>query len=778
MAFFDTTWYCNFGDGVTTGYYAVAKRPQNAAVAAGQIVRPFTTPGVGAERVYICRTAGTTANTTDATWTTTRGAAVSDGTVIWQECTGSAAVNGDQANTLTWAQMKALGTPTQGVIIQNNSGTSYQCCTLTGTLGAAEPAFSDTAGTSTVESGGTAGWRSLGPVSNFTGGQAPHARLANALASTWFASGNTVYVGDNHAETQASSITLAPSSALLAKILCHNHSGSYPPTASDITTGASLTVGGSFVVSFTGQGSFYIYGIIFQSGANIPGIGASAVGQTQNWYYFDNCSWRVSSTASMQIGATSTAWGIVVFNNTTVKFAGAVGFIFPYFVKFIWQNTNPILTGDSTVPTTLFQINTGSGRFSEIILRNLDLSQLTGSLFSNASNSSIGSLIVQDCKLNAAMTVTRPINSGMNIQFIRSDSAATAYKSTRVAYEGTETTETSIVRTDGAVDPTGQAQARKIVTTANAQWLRPFKCEPMAIYNETTGSPITVTICGTVNSGALPNNDDVWAEFEYLSSATDPLGTIVTTTKASVLASNAAVAADLSSWSTTVVKLDSETKSSQITLSNGDLTATHSTVSSDAGVRNIDFWSTGKFYFEIATVVFQSTDWLGILLSTATYAEFIGNATKGFGVQGTGPIYSNGVSASKDIGDLYPGGQVACFAVDLTANLGWIRRNGGDWNNTVGADPATGVGGIAIMEGSFSPFFGCFTGSGQVVTFNFGATAYAYSVPSGFANWLPNWTPFKLSTTITPQLPGYIHARVRVGKVSATYYIDPKVTLT
>ena len=44
-------------------------------------------------------------------------------------------------------------------------------------------------------------WTCLGVVANFTGGQAPHARLANACATTWFAAGNTVYVGDNHAES-------------------------------------------------------------------------------------------------------------------------------------------------------------------------------------------------------------------------------------------------------------------------------------------------------------------------------------------------------------------------------------------------------------------------------------------------------------------------------------------------------------------------------------------------------------------------------------------------
>ena len=73
MALIDSTWYVNFGDGSTTGHFAIAKRPQNTAVAAGVIRRQFTAPAAGSERCFVCIVAGTTANTTDATWVLTRG---------------------------------------------------------------------------------------------------------------------------------------------------------------------------------------------------------------------------------------------------------------------------------------------------------------------------------------------------------------------------------------------------------------------------------------------------------------------------------------------------------------------------------------------------------------------------------------------------------------------------------------------------------------------------------------------------------------------------------
>ena len=196
MAFADLTWYCSFGNGTSTGYFSVAQFAASTAYTAGQLVRQLTAPAVGSERVFVVIVAGTSASS-EPTWVLTRGAKTTSGTVTFQECTGQAALNGDAQNVASWAQVKTAGA-TLGQIIKRASGASYQIVSTAGTMGASEPAFSDTAGTTTTE--GTTTWTSLGAVSNFTGGQAPHARLSNACASTWFAAGNTVYVGDNHAE--------------------------------------------------------------------------------------------------------------------------------------------------------------------------------------------------------------------------------------------------------------------------------------------------------------------------------------------------------------------------------------------------------------------------------------------------------------------------------------------------------------------------------------------------------------------------------------------------
>jgi hypothetical protein len=560
MAFYDLVWYCNAGDQSTTGHYAVAKRPQNAAVTAGQLVRQFTAPAVGSERVFVCIIAGTTANVTDATWVLTRGAKTTDGTATWMEVTGMSAVNGDLTNTPTWAAAKAISSAvTLGAIIQRNTGASYWICSTAGSTGASEPAWTNnTAGTTQADS--TVTWTCLGVVGNFTGGQAPHARINNALANTWFLTGNTVFVGDNHAESYSANLSLNASGTLAAisRIVCHDHAGPYPPASGNLMSGASFTTTNSGgTISFIASGSFYFYGIAFKAGAASGGSPTIVLGgfTLSGWLYFDNCSMQLAETSGAGAGVialgsnNSATTYTITFNNTTVKFGAAGDAIIATLCRFIWQNTGPILVSGSVVPTNLITTNASSTSImSDYVLEALDLSQITTSLYSNAPKASNCNVSIKDCKLNAAVTVATPILSGSGVQMVRSDSGATDYKSARYAYEGTETTETAITRVGGASDPTGQAQSRKIVTTANSQWLRPFKAEPYAIWNPTTGANVTVTVCGTINAGALPNNDDIWMEVEYLGSASFPVGTIVSTTKSNLLAANAAVASDGSTW--------------------------------------------------------------------------------------------------------------------------------------------------------------------------------------------------------------------------------------
>jgi hypothetical protein len=783
---FDTVWFCNAGDQSTTGHYAVTKRPQNTAVAAGVLRRQFTAPAVGNERVFVCVVAGTTANVTDATWVLTRGAKTTDGTATWQECTGASAVNGDLADTPTWAAAKAIATAvTLGAIIQRANGASYWICSTAGNTGASEPAWTNnTAGTTQTDS--TVIWTCLGVVGNFTGGGAPHARLANACATNWFAVGNTLYVGDNHAESQATAITITPvlSASNVGRILCHNHSGSYPPAAGDLTTGATVSTTTNVNLTFNpGTGAIYVYGLRFQAGVGASTTNSFLILTPGNAIYvFDNCVFQIANTvaSAVTIQLNTTTAGVVLWNNCQVSFGNVLNYIEVGTTAFTWQNTGQVLASGSAVPTN-FIGQSANGRLANVLLEALDLSQLTGALINLTITYEMGNWLVKDCKLNAAVTIPTPTVFGQAIQLIRSDSGGTAYKSARYTYEGTETTETSITRVNGATDPSGQAQSRKIASTANALWLRPFQAEPYAIWNPTTGSNVTVTVYGTINAGALPNNDDIWLDVEYLGNASYPVGSIANTTKASTLAANAAVASDGSTWNTPGVTLDGTTAGGA-TVSGGGLTVTHTTGTNHAGVFSTAAATAGKYYFEMKVVTaFISTENIGVGSGLLSDAAFNNNFTGVSLGTGSSSIITNNVGAVANLG-ITAVGDVYGFALDLTAKLAWIRRNNGNWNNDASANPATGTNGLTIAAGAFAPMVRFTTGGGtEAVTANFGATTYANAAPAGFGNWPAGWLPFKLVATLSapqPGLPGILEARVRVGKASATYYVDPTVALS
>jgi len=175
-----------------------------------------------------------------------------------------------------------------------------------------------------------------------------------------------------------------------------------------------------------------------------------------------------------------------------------------------------------------------------------------------------------------------------------------------------------------------------------------------------------------------------------------------------------------------------------MTLSNGNLTATHNAINSTAtGARSAAVQSSGKYYFEITVAVYNgSGDGAGILASSGTYADMCNTATNCTEVNfSSGNIQSNNTYSGKSVGALAPGA-VLGFAIDLTARKAWIRKGAGNWNNDATHNPATGAGGVTIAATvGFSPAIAFNSWVGDNGTGNFGATAFANAAPSGFGNW-------------------------------------------
>jgi hypothetical protein len=175
-----------------------------------------------------------------------------------------------------------------------------------------------------------------------------------------------------------------------------------------------------------------------------------------------------------------------------------------------------------------------------------------------------------------------------------------------------------------------------------------------------------------------------------------------------------------------------------VTLSNGNLTATHSNTSTNSGVRSTATKSSGKYYFETTVSFNASNGCVGIILSTGSYFDLVTFADKCVTTSaGSGIISANDVSTSYTLGTIAAGSNIG-VAIDLDARLAWFRKNGGNWNGNAGANPATGAVGVAFpITVAFTPVVGFGTESVglDTATFNFGQSTFAYSAPSGFGNW-------------------------------------------
>lgn len=178
-------------------------------------------------------------------------------------------------------------------------------------------------------------------------------------------------------------------------------------------------------------------------------------------------------------------------------------------------------------------------------------------------------------------------------------------------------------------------------------------------------------------------------------------------------------------------------KNAGITLSNGNLTAT--TNASAISVRGIASHSTGKFYYSIHIDALTNVNYLiGMGNASMSLSSFVGADANGISLNtGNGQILVS--SASIAVIQTAAQGDTVDMAVDIGGQLIWFRTNGGNWNNSGTANPATGVGGISYAASGLGagPYFPAWAGFGSAdaITANFGASAYAFAAPAGFGNW-------------------------------------------
>jgi hypothetical protein len=329
-----------------------------------------------------------------------------------------------------------------------------------------------------------------------------------------------------------------------------DHTLSLPVSSSGLkagaTFGACASTASTLVVGSTD--SSYWYGVTFSAGS-----GGSNTGNLQfasanaSWMRFENCTLKLNNTSgSSGLLLACTGASRCELVNTVMNFGATTQFVENLAGITSWRNTASAITG--TAPTTLFN----APQVGTVTIEGVDLSSLgSGTIVTATSANSVAcNFYLIDCKLGASATIaSTPISRcGPFVDAIRCSSSASSYIQRRYWYQGTLQEETTIIRTGGASDAT-TGISWNITTTANALWLSPFEAFPIAIWNPTTASNVTVTLHGIWNSASLPNNDDIWIDVAYLGDSGSPKASFQSETKSTNLATGSALTGDsASAW--------------------------------------------------------------------------------------------------------------------------------------------------------------------------------------------------------------------------------------
>jgi hypothetical protein len=370
-----------------------------------------------------------------------------------------------------------------------------------------------------------------------------------AAACTAKAAGDVFWVADDHAETQASAMTItAPGTATSpTRIYCARRTGgSTPPVSADLRTTATITTTGISTIVLAGQASI-CYGVIFSCATG--GTQANfTIGTTGGIYWsFVSCSLRVASTNNN----TRFIINAVRLDNTTFGVAAiAQGIQLGSAGRFIWKNTASCIAG-ATIPTTIFP----AVAQGIVLCEGVDFSQLTSGKSILTQTAVQATCTFKNCKLSTTGSLIAGTGGHMGavVDFINCDSGSLNYRNERYHFATAQTTETTIVLTGGATDGTTPV-SWKVVTSADTEKDAPFEVMPITIWNDTSGSSKTVTIQGIWGGGSVPNNDDIWMDVAYLNSSSFPTVAFGTCGRADPLAAGSGLTAGTGTWGGSTTK--------------------------------------------------------------------------------------------------------------------------------------------------------------------------------------------------------------------------------
>lgn len=372
------------------------------------------------------------------------------------------------------------------------------------------------------------------------------ATLAGAASAS--AAGDTIYVSQAHAETQASAmtITLPGTIASPSYVICANDSAE-PPTA--VATTATVSTTGASNLDI--KGHCYVYGISFSAGNSTSAANIRlAQGDTRSNQLYESCNFICAgNSASGTLAIPASGSSHVMLRNCGLKFA----------------HTSQTLNVAGALSVDGGSLMPGTAAQGYLLLDNATTPmrvEFSGFDFSNGptgidlirgnNGAQQGTIVFRDCRQPASWSGTlfnvSPTVAGTRGEMYNTDSGDTNYRIWIEDAYAALVQDTSVYNDAGAMDGTTRL-SWKIASTSRCNFgSGRFPSPEIVRWNETTGSAITATV-EIVHDGASAATDgEIWLEVMYLGTSGVPLGAWISDAKADILASATAQATSSATW--------------------------------------------------------------------------------------------------------------------------------------------------------------------------------------------------------------------------------------
>lgn len=274
--------------------------------------------------------------------------------------------------------------------------------------------------------------------------------------------------------------------------------------------------------------------------------------------HYENCALRLNDTHGSSAISVGTADGgysrITKIKNCNWKLSDSGQSI--NLCGDVEINGGGFEAGSATPSSGIFRLGLTS-KHSNALIENFDFSNLGSAvkLFMDGGNSKHGKAVVRNCKLPAGWTGALVSNLGgwtaMRFEMWNCDSGATNYKLKIIDFAGAIDHEVTLVKTGGSTDGTTPC-SRKMASNTYCNDAGGYLVSPdISKWQETTGSPVTVTVDILHDSTTALTDGEIWLEVEYLGSSASTLGSNANDRRSSLLATGVAQTSSAATWTTT-----------------------------------------------------------------------------------------------------------------------------------------------------------------------------------------------------------------------------------